>query len=103
MDRKIAIIGYVKEIGANWKTPRVSIISPDGLYLVAMKAAGKNLFNEIGNRVKATGNLSKSREGFRRISVSSCVVFELRKDYGIELGYKPEFNLGNSIENGEYI
>jgi len=103
MDKKITINGIVKEIGANWKAPRVCVVAEDGIYLVMMKAEGKNLFYEVGNKVEATGIISKTRDGFRRITVSGYEVFEMNDDYHHEFGYEPENDFGNSIVNGEQI
>jgi hypothetical protein len=70
MDREITIIGIVKEIIANWKVPRVCILTEDGIFLVKMKAQGKNLIYEIGNKIKATWSVPETRDGIRSISVT---------------------------------
>jgi hypothetical protein len=103
MDKQITITGFVKEIGANWKAPRVCVVTADGIYLVTMKAEGKNLHFEVGNRVEATGTISKTRDGFQRISVSGYEVFEMNNDYHQEFGYEPEHDFGNNMVNGEPI
>ncbi len=103
MEKKITVTGFVKEIGANWKTPRVCVVAADGIYLVAMKAEGKNLIYEVGNRVEATGSITRTRDGFRRILVSGYAVFEMKEDYHQEFGYEPVYDIGNSLVNGEHI
>ena len=103
MDKKLTITGFVKEIGANWKAPRVGVVAEDKIYIVSVKAEGKNLLYEIGNKVEVTGTISKTREGFQRISVSGYKVFEINNDYHHALVYEQENDFGNSMVNGEQI
>ena len=72
-------------------------------YNPTLKAEGKNLFYEVGNKVEATGIISKTRDGFRRITVSGYEVFEMNDDYHHEFGYEPENDFGISIVNGDQI
>jgi hypothetical protein len=102
MDKQITITGMVKEIGANWKIPRVCIVSRDRLYLVAIKGQGGNLFHEIGNRVSATGTLSLTREGFQKIAVNSYRVFKMEQPYGRYFEHVPHNYSARRLQNGEH-
>jgi hypothetical protein len=103
MQKNITIIGFVRKIGANWKIPRTCIVSEDGLFVVSMQPAGKNLICEVGNRVKATGSISESRDGFRKISVSSYEVCESRDNDNNNFGFDPEYAQDSSIINTEQM
>ncbi|MGD9302224.1 MAG: hypothetical protein PVI13_11665 [Desulfobacterales bacterium] len=102
MDKQITITGMVKEIGANWKIPRVCIVSRDALYLVAVKGQGENLFHEIGNRVRATGTLSLTAEGFQKIAVDSYRVFRMEQAYGRYFEHVPQNYSASRLQNGDH-
>lgn len=80
MEKEITIIGFVKEVYANWKTPKVGIANEDGIYIVKMNAEGKNLQYEVGNKVKATGTITRTNDGIRRVSVTGYEVYEVEED-----------------------
>ena len=56
-----------------------------------MNAEGKNLQYEVGNKVEATGIISRTKDGLRRIDVSGYEVFEMDEDDLEEFGDNPEY------------
>ena len=80
MEKEITIIGFVKEVYANWKAPKVCVANEDGIYVVKMNAEGKNLQYEVGNKVKVSGTITRANDGIRRISVSGYEVYEMEED-----------------------
>ena len=78
--REITIVGIVKEIGANGKTSRIGIKSGNEMYRVKQNEEGNNLFYEVGNKVEATGIISRTKDGLRRIDVTGYEVFEMDED-----------------------
>jgi hypothetical protein len=90
MNREITVIGIVKEIIANWKVPRVCILTEDGIFLVKMKAQDKNLIYEIGNKIKATGSVSETRDGFRSLSITGYQAVDIGKDHHAKIGHRRE-------------
>ncbi len=79
-NKEITIIGIVREIEDNWKSCRVGIAAENGSYVVRMNEEGKNLQYEVGNKVEATGIISRTKDGVRRITVRRCRVKENRPD-----------------------
>jgi len=75
-NKEITIIGIVREIEDNWKSCRVGIATENGSYVVRMNEEGKNLQYEIGNKVEATGIISRTKDGVRRIMVTGYEVYE---------------------------
>ena len=90
-DKEIAIIGIVKEFDDNWMSYRVGIATENGSYLVRMNAEGKNLRYEVGNKVEATGIITRTKDGLRRIDVTGYEVFEMDEDDLEEFGADPEY------------
>jgi hypothetical protein len=86
-NKEITIIGIVREIEANWQPCRVAIAAENGSYLVRMIEEGKNLQYEVGNKVEATGFLSKTKDGVRQITVTGYEVYEMSEDDPEEFGY----------------
>ena len=79
-NKEITIIGIVKEIDDNWKSYRVGITTEDEFYLVKLNEEGKNLLYEVGSKVEATGIITRTKDGLRRIDVSGYEVFEMDED-----------------------
>ena len=78
--KEITIIGIVRENRDNWKIYPVGIASETGNYVVAMNEEGKNLQYEVGNKVEATGIISRTKDGLRRITVTGYEVYEMPED-----------------------
>ena len=90
-DKEIAIIGIVKEFDDNWMSYRVGIATENGRYLVRMNEEGKNLQYEVGNKVEATGIITRTKDGRRRIDVTGYEVYEMDEDDLEEFGGDPEY------------
>jgi hypothetical protein len=86
-NKEITIIGIVREIEGNWQPCRVGIAAENGSYVVRMIEEGKNLQYEVGNKVEATGFLSKTKDGVRQITVTGYEVYEMSEDDPEEFGY----------------
>jgi hypothetical protein len=86
------IIGFVREIEDYGKLYRVGIASGFEIYVVKLNAEGINLLYEVGNKVKATGIISKTKEGLRRIDVSGYEVYEMDEDDFEEFGFDSDYN-----------
>ena len=91
-NKEITIIGIVREIEDNWKSCRVGIAAENGSYVVRMNEEGKNLQYEVGNKVEATGIISRTKVGVRRITVTGYEVYEMTEDDPEEFGYGLEYN-----------
>ena len=48
--------------------------------MVPLNDEGKNLLYEVGNKVEATGSISRTKDGLRRIDVTNYEVFEMDED-----------------------
>ena len=91
-NKEITIIGIVREIEDNWKSCRVGIAAENGSYVVRMNEEGKNLQYEVGNKVEATGIISRTKDGFRQITLTGYEVYEMTEDDPEEFGYGLEYN-----------
>ena len=87
--KEITIIGFVKEIGNNWKPPGIGISAGNDFYAVKPNEEGNNLVYEVGNKVEATGVVSRTKDGCRQIDVSGYEVFEMDEDDLEEYGDHP--------------
>jgi hypothetical protein len=85
-NKEITIIGIVREIGDNWKSYRVGIATENGSYVVRMNEEGKNLQYEVGNKVEATGIISRTKNGRPQIDVTGYEVYEMDEDDPEEFG-----------------
>ena len=85
-NEEITIIGIVKEFEDNWKSYRVGIATENGSYMVRMNEEGKNLQYEVGNKVEATGIITRAKDGCRRIDVTGYEVYEMDEDDLEEFG-----------------
>ena len=90
-NKEITIIGIVREIEDNWKSYRVGIATENGSYVVRMNEEGKNLQYEVGNKVEATGIITRTKDGLRRIEVTGYEVFEMDEDDLEEFGDDSEY------------
>ena len=90
-NKEITIIGIVREIEENWKSYRVGIATENGKYMVGMNEEGKNLQYEVGNKVEATGIITRTKDGLRRIDVTGYEVYEMDEDDLEEFGDDPEY------------
>jgi len=85
-NEEITIIGIVKEFEDNWRSYRVGIATQNGSYMVRMNEEGKNLQYEVGNKVEATGIITRAKDGCRRIDVTGYEVYEMDEDDLEEFG-----------------
>ena len=96
-NKEITIIGIVREVEDNWKSYRVGIAAGSEIYTVQLNEEGKNLLYEVGNKVEATGFISRTKNGDRRISVTGYEVYEMDEDDfedygdGLEYNSSPEY------------
>ena len=69
----------------------MGIICGDKIYEVKQNEEGKSLLYETGNKVEATGIVSVTKNGERRITVSDYRVYEMDEDdfddYGADADY----------------
>jgi hypothetical protein len=86
-NRQITIVGVVRELGDYRKPYRVGIAVDSELYLVQPNDEGQNLLYEVGNKVEATGIVSRTKDVRRRIEVTGYEVFEASEDDPEEFDY----------------
>ncbi|MGD8522638.1 MAG: hypothetical protein PVF56_15935 [Desulfobacterales bacterium] len=90
-NKEITIIGIVREIGHKWKSYQVGIATGTEIYVVKLNEEGKNLQYEVGNKVEATGIISRTKDGLRRIDVSNYEVYEMDEDDLEEFGVDSDY------------
>ncbi len=78
--RDITIIGFVKEFGDGRKSGRLGISTDNGFYAVKPGQEENNLLYEVGNKVEATGIVSRTKDGRLQIDVTGYEVFEMDED-----------------------
>ena len=61
--KEITIMGIVREIEDNWKSCRVGIAAGNETYAVPLNEEGKDLLYEVGNKIEATGIVSRTKNG----------------------------------------
>ena len=83
---EITIIGIVREIEDKLKFYRVGIASGNEIYVVKLNEEGKNLLYEVGNKVEASGIITRTKDGQRRIAVTNYEVYEIDEDDPEEVG-----------------
>ena len=89
--KEITIVGIVREIKDNRKSYRVGIAAGNEIYPVQLNEEGKNLLYEVGNKIEATGIVSRSKNGDRRITVTGYKVYEMAEDDPEEFDYNLEY------------
>jgi hypothetical protein len=100
-NKEIIIIGIVREIGENWKSHRIGIVNGSEIYVVKLNEEGKNLLYEVGNKVEATGIVSKTKKGELRIAVTGYRVYEMDEDDLDDYGSDPDYYLSEKYKLGE--
>jgi hypothetical protein len=90
-NKETTIIGIVREIEDKRKFCRAGIACGNQIYVVKLNEAGKDLLYEVGNKVEATGILSETGTGDRRIKVTDYRVFEMDEDDLDDYGVDPDF------------
>ena len=88
-EKESTIVGFVKDTGDNRKSGRIGIFAGSDLYAVDPNEEGHNLLYEVGNKVEATGIVSRTKDGRRRIHVTGYEVFEMDEDDLEEYGDHP--------------
>ena len=88
-EKEITIIGFVKETGNNWKSGRIGISTGSDFFAVKANEEGNNLLYEVGNKVEATGIVSRAKDGRWQITVTGYEVFEMDEDDLEEYGDYP--------------
>jgi hypothetical protein len=91
--KETTIIGVVREIRNYRKPYRVGIAVGDEIYVVQPNEEGLNLLYEVGNKVEATGIISKTKEIRRRIEATGYEVYEISEDDPEEFDYDLKNNL----------
>ena len=89
----ITIVGIVRELGNSRKPYRVGIAVGNEIYAVQPNEEGQNLLYEVGNKVEATGFISRTKEVRRRIEVTGYEVYEMDDDDPEEFDYGLEYHL----------
>ena len=84
--KEITIIGIVREIADRGKSYSVGIASGNDMYAVKLNESGRDLQYEVGNKVEATGIISRTKVGVRRITVTGYEVYEMTEDDPEEFG-----------------
>ena len=59
--------------------------------MVKLNEEGKNLLYEVGNKVEATGIITRTKDGLRRIDVTGYEVYEMDEEDLEEFGVDSEF------------
>ena len=91
-NKEITVIGVVREIGDNWKSYRVGIAAGNEICAVQLNEEGKNMLYEVGNKVEATGIITRAKDGRLRIAVSGYKVYEMDEDDLVEFGDGLEYH-----------
>jgi hypothetical protein len=90
-NKEIMIIGIVREIEDKRQSFRVGIATENEIYLVKLNGEGKNLLYEVGNKVEATGIITRTKDGLCRIDVSGYEVYEMDEEdleeFGVDYDY----------------
>ncbi|MGD9239680.1 MAG: hypothetical protein PVG69_06630 [Desulfobacterales bacterium] len=59
--------------------------------MVKLNEEGKNLLYEVGNKVEATGIITRTKDGLRRIDVTGYEVYEMDEEdleeFGVDFDY----------------
>jgi hypothetical protein len=91
--KETTIVGIVREIEDHRKSYRIGIAVGDELYTVQPNEEAQNLLYEVGNKVEATGIISRTKDIRRRIEVTGYEVYEMSEDDPEEFDYGLKFNL----------
>ena len=79
-NKEITLIGIVREIEDKQNSYQVGIADGNEIYVVKLNAEGKHLQYEVGSKVEATGVISTTKDGLRRIAVTNYEVYEMDED-----------------------
>jgi hypothetical protein len=63
--------------------------------VVKLNEEGKNLLYEVGNKVEATGIITRTKDGLRRIDVTGYEVYEMDEEDLEEFGVDFDYYLGH--------
>ena len=85
-NKEIMIIGIVREIEGRRNSFRVGIATGSETYVVKLNEEGRNLLYEVGNKVEATGIITRTKDGRYRIDVSGYEVYEMDEEDLEEIG-----------------
>ena len=88
----VTIVGVVREIKDSRKIHRVGIAVGNEIYAVQPNEEGQNLLYEVGNKVEATGIISRTKDVRCRIEVTGYEVYEMDEDDPEEFDYTLEYN-----------
>ena len=84
--KEIMIIGIVREIEDKRNSFQVGIATGNEIYVVKLNEEGKNLLYEVGNKVEATGIITRTKDGLCRIDVTGYEVYEMDEEDIEEIG-----------------
>jgi hypothetical protein len=85
--KEITIVGIVREIRYYRQPYQVGIAVGDEIYLVQPNEEGRNLLYEVGNKIEATGFISRTKDVRCQIEVNGYEVYEMSEDDPEELDY----------------
>jgi hypothetical protein len=85
-NKETMIIGIVREIEDRRNPFRVGIATGNEIYVVKLNEEGKNLLYEVGNKVEATGTITRTKDGRWGIDVSGYEVYEIDEEAFEETG-----------------
>lgn len=91
--KAITIVGIVREIKDSRKNYRVGIAVGDEMYAVQPNEEGQNLLYEVGNKVEASGIISRTKDLRPRIEVTGYEVYETDEDDPEEFDYSLKYKL----------
>jgi hypothetical protein len=94
-NKETVVIGIVREIEDKRGSSRIGITTGDEIYAVKLNEEGKNLLYEVGNKVEATGVVSRTKDGLRRIDVTNYEVYEMDEDDLEEFGVDSDYFFGH--------
>lgn len=104
-NKETVVIGIVREIEDKRGSSRIGITTGDEIYAVKLNEEGKNLLYEVGNKVEATGVVSRTKDGLRRIDVTNYEVYEMDEDdleeFGVDSDYFSDTNTNLWSKNRE--
>ena len=90
-NKETMIIGIVRELEDRRNPFRVGIKTENEIFMVKLNKEGKNLLYEVGNKVEATGIISRTKDGRSQIEVSGYEVYEMDEEELEEIGIDYDF------------
>jgi len=90
-NRPVTIVGYIDPIDKNDQEAGIIISTEyDEEYLVDLNKQGRNLLDLIGEKVKAQGAVTQTKDGENRISVAKFEVLDYEETYADDAYYQDD-------------